>query len=213
MLGFFIDLVIIGVSVSFLAFILALIDPVLTYGAFLIFFFYTPVCETMMNGQTFGKRMMRTQVVSITGKEPSLFDYLIRWAFRMVDIYFSMGSLAVIFVSTSARSQRLGGILSNTMVVSLEEEMSLALRDILRIEDRSVYVPEYAEAHKFSEEEMLTVKSLVDRYTKYKNKSHAQLVEMAAEKCAAVLGLSTVPGNKLEFLRKLVKDYVVITRS
>lgn len=213
MLGFFIDLVIIGVSVSLLSFFLALINPVLTYGSFLIFFFYTPVCESFMNGQTFGKRMVRTRVVAISGKEPGLFDFLIRWAFRMVDIYFSLGSLAVIFISTTARSQRLGGILSNTMVVSLEEEMSLTIKDILRIDDRSMYVPEYFEAHRFSEEEMLTVKSVVDRYTKYKNKAHVQLVETAATRCAAVLELPTVPKNKLEFLRKLVKDYVVITRS
>jgi len=211
--AFLLDLLIIAAGVSLFSILLALINPVLMYASALIFFFYTPVSEILMNGQTLGKKAMKIRVVGIHGKEPGLFDFLIRWSFRMVDIYFSIGSLAVIFISTTARSQRLGGILSNTMVVTLQPEMDLSLIDILRIEDRNNYVPAYPEAYRFSEEEMLTVKSVVDRFQKYGNPAHRALVEAASERCARVLGLTEIPQNKPEFLRKLVKDYVVITRS
>ncbi len=213
LLALIIDLIIMGSGVIMASFFLALINPQLVYGSGLIFFFYTPVSEILMNGQTFGKKAIKIRVVSITGTEPGIFDFLIRWAFRMVDIYGSIGALGVIFISTTARSQRLGGILSNTMVVNLQGEMELSLNDILRIEDRSKYVPEFVEAHRFSEDEMLTVKAVVDRYGKYRNPAHQALVEAAASRCAAVLDLKEIPRNKPEFLRRLVKDYVVLTRS
>lgn len=156
---------------------------------------------------------MRTRVVNVNGKEPTALDFLIRWSFRLVDIYSTLGSLAVIFISTTARGQRLGGILSNTLVVSLNSEMDLSLKDILQIEDRSNYEPQYIEAYRFSESEMLTVKSVIERYNTYHNKAYINLVEVAAQRCATVLGIKLVPDNKIEFLKTVLRDYIVLTRS
>lgn len=212
-LAFFIDLTIIGVSSIIAAITLPHIHESLFYIIPIIFIFYTPVSEILMNGQTLGKRIMRTRVVNVNGKEPTVLDFLIRWAFRLVDIYFTLGSLAVIFVSTTARGQRLGGVLSNTLVVSLGSEMELTLHDILRIEDRTSYEPKYAEVYRFSEEEMLTVKTLIDRYNKYHNPAHTHLIEVSAQRVAQVLGVDTIPENKSEFLKTVLRDYIVITRS
>jgi uncharacterized RDD family membrane protein YckC len=212
-LAYTIDVVIMGTIMMILAFILLWINEILIYGVLSVFLFYTLVSELAMHGQTFGKKAMRIRVVSVNGSEPAPLDYVIRWAFRMVDIYFSIGSLAVIFISTSARAQRLGGILSNSMVVSLQSEIDLNLSDILRIDDRSSYVPVYTNAYRFSEEEMLTVKNLLERYEKYQNQAHRQLIDMATRKCADVLGLATTPADKRNFLKTVIRDYIVITRS
>ena len=212
-LAFFIDLTIIGVSTMIAAFILLSVSDNFYYVLPVIFIFYTPVSEILMNGQTLGKRIMRTRVVNVNGKEPTVLDFLIRWAFRLVDIYFTLGSLAVIFASTTARGQRLGGVLSNTLVVSLNSEMQLSLNDILRIEDRTSYEPQYVEVYRFSEEEMLTVKSLIDRHNKYHNAAHNHLIEVSAQRIAKVLGIDSIPENKSEFLKTVLRDYIVITRS
>ena len=172
-LGFLIDFSIMAAGIGILALILVSINPNLAYFLPVIFVFYTPVSEMLMNGQTLGKRAMNTRVVNVNGKEPTALDFFIRWVFRLVDIYLTAGSFGIIFISTTARGQRLGGVLSNTMVVSLSSEMNLNLNDILRIEDRSKYTPKYADAYRFSEEDMLTVKAIIDRYTKYRNPSHA----------------------------------------
>lgn len=212
-LAFLIDIIIIAAVTGLLALILLALNPYFVYILPLIFIFYTPVSEMIMNGQTLGKKAMRTRVVNVNGKEPTALDFLIRWSFRLVDIYSTLGSLAVIFISTTARGQRLGGILSNTLVVSLNSEMDLSLKDILQIEDRSNYEPQYTEAYRFSESEMLTVKSVIERYNTYHNKAYINLVEVAAQRCATVLGIKLVPDNKIEFLKTVLRDYIVLTRS
>lgn len=212
-LAFLIDIIIIAAATGLLALILLSIDSYFIYFLPIVFIFYTPASEMIMNGQTFGKRAMRTRVVNVNGKEPTVLDFLIRWSFRLIDIYFTVGSLAVIFISTTGRGQRLGGILSNTLVVSLSSEMELSLNDILRIEDRTRYEPQYVEAYRFSEDEMLTVKSVLDRYSTYHNTAHTNLIEVAAQRCADVLGIKSVPDNKFDFLKTVLRDYIVLTRS
>jgi hypothetical protein len=169
--------------------------------------------ELIFSGQTLGKMALKIRVVSIDGKEPHPLDFVIRWSFRIIDIWFSVGALAVVMISTSTRAQRLGGVLSNTMVVNLSSESGLSLSDILRIEDRSKYTPQYFDVIRFSEDEMLTVKAVLDRYAKYRNKAHLNLLETTANRCGNVLELTEIPDNKIEFLRTLIKDYIVITRS
>lgn len=212
-LGFLIDLSIMAAGIGILALILLSINENFVYLLPVIFVFYTPVSEMLMNGQTFGKKAMQTRVVNVNGKEPTALDFFIRWVFRLVDIYLTAGSFGIIFISTTARAQRLGGVLSNTMVVSLSSEMNLNLNDILRIEDRSKYTPQYIDAYRFSEDEMLTIKALIDRYSKYRNPAHANLVVDSANRCAAVMGISDVPENKVEFLKTILRDYIVLTRS
>ncbi|MCA1752466.1 MAG: RDD family protein [Cryomorphaceae bacterium] len=213
MLGLAVDLMVMGVGVFILFLLLVSLNPNFVYLVFIVFLFYTPVSEMLMDGQTLGKKMALTRVVNINGKAPGYFETLIRWAFRMVDIWFSLGAIGVIFISTGARAQRLGGILSNTMVVSLKGEMELSLNDILRIDDRSKYEPVYPDVYRFKEDEMLTVKNVVDRYRKFRNVAHATLVEKTAQKCADVLGMNTPPDDKMTFLKTLIKDYIVVTRS
>lgn len=174
---------------------------------------YTLVMELSFAGQTPGKMAMKIRVVSIDGSEPPPLDFLLRWVFRIVDIWFSIGSLAVVFISTSTRSQRLGGVLSNTMVIKTSSDSDLSLNDILRIEDRSQYEPKYKDVMRFNEEEMLTVKAVLDRFSSYRNPSHRNLLEKAAQRCADVLELREKPKDAEAFLRTLVKDYIVITRS
>lgn len=213
MIGLFVDLVIMGVAIFILLIILASLNPNFVYFVAVVFFFYTPVSEILMGGQTLGKKLAGTRVVNIYGKAPGILDILIRWVFRMVDIWFSIGSVGIIFISTTTRGQRLGGILSNTMVVSLKGEMELGLNDILRIADRSKYQPIYAEVYRFKEEDMLTVKNVIDRFERFHNAAHRSLLQRTAEKCGEVLGLAQLPENKVDFLKTIIKDYIVVTRS
>ena len=212
-LAYIIDVLIILGSILAINFITAVLFYQFSYLQFFIIAFYTPTCEILLNGQTLGKKAMKLRVMNVKGKEPVTLDYIIRWSFRFIDLYLSLYSVAVVLASTSTRGQRLGGILSNTMVVSTRSEMDLNLNDILRIEDRSNYQPQYEEVYRFGEDEMLTIKSLLDRQSKYKNTAHKKLIAEAAQRCATVLQLSAVPNDKTTFLKTLLRDYIVITRS
>jgi len=212
-LAFAIDMIIVSAASAFLAIFLSIISTNLLVINGLVAMLYTLVMELVFSGQTPGKMALKIRVVSLEGKEPDPLDFVIRWSFRIIDIWFSLGALAVVMISTSPRAQRLGGVLSNTMVVNLGSESGLSLSDILRIEDRSKYSPQYFDVIRFSEDEMLTVKAVLDRYAKYRNKAHLTLLENTANQCGQVLELNEIPENKIEFLRTLIKDYIVITRS
>jgi uncharacterized RDD family membrane protein YckC len=211
--AFAIDLVVMGAATMVLSFFLLWMSTYMWYLLLSVFVFYTLVSELLMNGQTIGKRAMRIRVVGVNGGEPSPMDFAIRWALRLVDIWSSLGGVALVLTTTSARGQRLGDILGNSMVVSLTSEMQLSLSDILRIDDRGTYVPTYTEAYRFSEEEMLTVKTLLERAGKYPHPTYRRLLDQTARRCADVLHLPQPPENRKAFLQTLIRDYIVITRS
>ncbi len=47
---------------------------------------------------------MRLKVVKISGEEAGLTDYITRWTFRLVDIHFSLGSIAGMLISSSQKA-------------------------------------------------------------------------------------------------------------
>ena len=177
-----------------------------------IYVFYTPVSEILMDGQTFGKRIVGIKVVKLTGNEPSNTDYLIRWVFRMIDIYLSLGTIAAMLVSSSPKSQRLGGVTSNTTLIKVKFNSRFRLEDIERISSLETYEPTYPEVKKLNEKDMLLIKSIVSRAKKYNNPAHRQLLQDLTDKLTTQLQLNVKPRNHIEFLKTLIRDYIVLTR-
>lgn len=177
-----------------------------------IFMLYTLVSEIIMNGQTIGKKALNLKVVKLNGKEPGLSDYLIRWMFRSVDIYASAGAVGALLVSASGRSQRLGGLLSNTTVIKVKPVVVFSLGDILKIDTVENYTPQYPDIRHFDESDMLMIKSAIDRWRKYPNVAHQKALFELNKKMAGELGLTEIPKESYAFLRTLVSDYIVLTR-
>lgn len=177
-----------------------------------VFLFYTLISEILMDGQTLGKRAMSLKVVKLNGDPASAFDYLIRWAFRCIDIWLSAGSVAALLVSSSTSCQRLGGALSGTTVIRKTSTRNFALKDILSISSREDYEPAYPQVTKMTEQDMLFVKKVLDRFKRYKNNAHKQVVIELSDKMAQLLDIENIPKNKLEFLKILLRDYIVLTR-
>lgn len=178
----------------------------------LIFIFYTLVLESNWNGQTVGKRALGLKVMKLDGKQATVVDYTIRWLFRSIDIYFSVGSLGSILISSSSKSQRLGGLLSNTAVVKIKPSDKFTLEDILKINSIENYEPTYPDVRHVSEADMLVVKNTLERAKRYTNNAHRQALRTLAERMTVVLGLPSKPSDDMRFLKTLVSDYVVLTR-
>jgi len=177
-----------------------------------VFLFYTLVSEILLDGQTLGKRAVGLKVVKLNGDPASAFDYLIRWAFRFLDIWFSAGSVASLLISSSSTAQRLGGALSGTTVIRKTSTRNFALKDILSISTREEYEPTYPQVTKMSETDMLFVKKVLDRFKRYKNQAHKSSVINLSDRMAQLLEVDDPPKNKLEFLKVLLRDYIVLTR-
>lgn len=178
----------------------------------LIFFFYTPVMESLNNGQSLGKMAFKIKVVRLDGGELNTTDILTRWMFRMVDIYFSAGSVAAMLVSSTEKGQRLGDLMANTTVIRLQPRMAMGLNDVMKIQSLANYTPKYPDARKIHEDDMLTVKNVLERHQKFPNNAHGYVLALTAKKIADLLHLEQVPKNKVDFLKTVLKDFVVLTR-
>jgi uncharacterized RDD family membrane protein YckC len=176
------------------------------------FLFYTLVSEILLDGQTIGKRSIGLKVVKLNGDPAAPFDYVMRWAFRFIDIWFSFGAVAAMLVSASPSAQRLGGVLSGTTVIRKNSTRNFSLKDILSISTRADYEPQYPEVVKMSEQDMLFVKRVLDRIKKYKNQAHRDVVKQLALHMAEKLEIKTEKIRPQEFLRTLLTDYIVLTR-
>jgi uncharacterized RDD family membrane protein YckC len=218
-IGYLVDLVIIGVALGLIS--------VIGFSAFVgsetgsmvlvillacIFIFYSFAMEVLNNGQSIGKMVMKIKVIKTTGGRATTSDYAARWVFRMIDIYFSLGGIASILIASSGKAQRIGDIVANTAVIRLTTKMDLSLSDLLSIQSRESYTPVYNEAKYLAEEDLLLIKSTLNRFVQYKNEQHREAVQMLAEQIRQVLGLPRNSSTDLEFLKTILKDYVVLTR-
>jgi uncharacterized RDD family membrane protein YckC len=177
--------------------------------------FYGLICETLLNGQTFGKRTQMTKVVRIDGKPVSLSDLLLRSVLLLADFLFSMGVIGALFISTTNLRQRLGDMAAGTTVIKIGTDRRFKLFDILNINTLENYTPQYPQVRQLSEDDMLFIKNIIIRYQKYRNSSHSEAVDALYEQLTKTLEIEPREHYltaKIEFFKTLIKDYIVLTR-
>jgi uncharacterized RDD family membrane protein YckC len=213
--AFIVDLLVLSISSSILyglsSAIFGAADIMIYFTFFPVIFFYTLFFELFNNGQSLGKMALRLRVIRIDGEKTSFSDYFMRWMFRILDIYGSFGGIAFLGIVSASNKQRLGDILANTVVVSLKKDNRMKLENLLKLDKDKKYVPVYPEVTKMDEETMLIVKEVLKKHVKYPNEAHTKAFNFLADKMAAELELK-VPKNKSQFLKTLLKDYILLTR-
>lgn len=216
-LAYVLDSMILGGAILVMLMLLAWISPgsietLAYFTIFPMFFFYTLAWEIFNNGQTPGKKALGIKIVKVNGKQPVLTDYMLRWSLRMVDIYGSFGAIALMLISSSSRNQRIGDLLSGTILIKLTPSRSFALNDIKRINTLANYEPVYPQVRKLNEKDVLLIKSVAERYVKYPNEAHRRLLSELTEKICADLEIEMPAIPKEKFLKTLISDYIVLTR-
>lgn len=177
-----------------------------------IFMFYSLLFETLNNGQSIGKMALRIQVIKVAGGKITFSDYVARWVFRLVDIYFSMGAIASILVVSSAKGQRIGDLVANTAVVKTTSGLNLTLQDLLSLHEKKSYTPKYLQARKLHEKDALLIKSTLDRCRKFDNESHQEAIVLLATRIKEVLNIEVQEGDQTRFLQTLLQDYIILSR-
>jgi uncharacterized RDD family membrane protein YckC len=178
----------------------------------MIFVFYSLAFETLNNGQSIGKMAMRIRVIKTTGGKATFSDYAARWAFRIVDVYFSLGALASILITSSAKAQRIGDIVANTAVIKIQPQMDLKLADLLAIRSRDNHKPQFVQVKQLQEDDVLLIKATLDRVRKYPNSAHFEAADLLSRRIKEILGLQGVVMDNRVFLQTVLNDYVVLTR-
>lgn len=174
---------------------------------------YQLLSELLADGRSWGKKALGLQVVRLDGRQAGLTDYVLRATFLLVEVVFGFGIPAAIFISTSANNQRLGDMTAHTTVVRVRNKVHFKLSDILNIDSIEGYEPAYPMVRQLNEADVLVIKSALRRYRTYRNAAHEQALHELADHLRALLGI--IPNkeeDELEFLKTLLRDYIVLTR-
>jgi len=169
--------------------------------AYLPIFFYPLACETTMNGQTLGKKIMKLKVVKIDGTRATFYQYFIRWVSNAVDIFLSMGGVGLTSIILSQKGQRLGDIAADTTVISLKETLNLkeTVFEELTVEHQIVY----PEVYKISDQEINEIKDIYN--TGYRRKNYEIIIALA-EKVEIMIGKKSTQTPEA-FVAQVIQDH------
>ena len=189
-------------------------DLLINILAFFWLGFYTLIGEVLGNGQTIGKKAMGIKVIKINGEVPDFYDYFSRWSMRLVDIYLSLGSLAMLLIASNKNGQRIGDIIAGTSIIRMRGTHRFQLSDILKLNQKSMETSSflYPQAIRLSEEDVILIKQLLHRKRLYNNNAHHQAIEHLVQRLKVLLELNGVPENREDFLNRVVSEYIILTR-
>lgn len=166
--------------------------------------FYTLLFESMMEGQTPGKRLMKIRVVKTDGYQASFGDYLTRWFFRLIDILLGMGVIAILSIVINKDNKRLGDIAAGTAVITLKKRYNINHTILVRLADD--YVPKFPQVTLLSDNDMRIIK---ENFLQAKLNLDYGIIRKLALKICETIGVKH-DSTKLtdqQFVAIVIKDY------
>ncbi|WP_019538753.1 RDD family protein [Proteiniphilum acetatigenes] len=216
MLGYIIDMIVKAsyiISIYYLFKYLKLLDLFInmeTWGQIALFLaiyspvaFYSLLSESLMEGRTLGKILVKTRVVKIDGYQASFSDYFTRWIFRLVDI--DMGFMpGVLSMLLTRHTQRLGDLAAGTAVISEKSKYNLSHTILADI--RGDYQPYFSRTQilQFNDNDMRIIKE--NALDAIQNRDMV-LMEKLTTKIEEVLRIENKFSSREQFIRKVIEDY------
>ncbi|OIQ17299.1 MAG: RDD family protein [Flavobacterium sp. MedPE-SWcel] len=175
---------------------------------FLPIMFYSLTLESLMEGQTLGKRIMKIKVIKIDGYQAGFGDYLIRWIFKIVEttgIFYVVGLVAML---VNKKTQRLGDMAAGTAVISLKNNVNIN-HTILRELDNN-YIPIYPLVIKLSDNDVRIIKETYETSIKA---TDWPMIQKLQDKVETVTGIKSVSANATAFIETVLNDYNYYTQK
>lgn len=171
---------------------------------FLPVIFYFLVSELAMNGQSWGKRIMKIKVVKADGTQTGFISFFLRWVFRLIDIMLLFGGISVLTIILNGKGQRIGDIVANTTVIRLKDNK---INETLYMKLPENYTISFPEVKMLTENELHTIKEVLQHLEKSKKSMKAlHLADKARIALEKKMGIKA--GMRSEFfLYTLLKDY------
>ena len=180
---------------------------------FLLFFGYNIFFEIRKSGQTPGKKAFGIKVVRLDGKDPDWSDAALRTTLQLVDTFFSGGLVGALLIQISPNKRRLGDMAAHTAVIRIQgKRFQFQLQAILRISSLENYTPKYPQVRNLQEQDMVVIKTVLTRLKQYPNQAHEEILEDLVTHLMPLLGVERRPDDRKEFLKTVLRDYIVLTR-
>jgi len=179
----------------------AAIVIIIVYAA--LFVFYDLACETLMNGQSFGKRIMKIKVISLDGGRPTFSQYLLRWLFRIIDFTLSFQLCGLLCAALTEKQQRVGDIVAGTTLIKTSPRTKA--RNIVFKPVENNYQPVFVNLTALNDDDITLLQEVIRSY--YQS-SNANVLIGAAAKVRDLLSVTNPENmNDLKFLQTVIKDY------
>jgi uncharacterized RDD family membrane protein YckC len=166
--------------------------------------FYHLISESTMNGQSWGKKIMKIKVVKIDGTEANFGSYFIRWIFRLVDITMFFGAVSTLVIILNGKGQRLGDIAANTTVIRLKDKF---LTDTIYTKLPDDYILVHSQVNKLTDSDVYTIREVLN-FLKKSGHSPASvnMVDKAKSALETKMGIQSEMQSE-KFLTTIMHDY------
>lgn len=174
--------------------------------------FYPVLCETLLDGQTFGKKAMSLKVVKVDGSQPTIGDYILRWLLWIVEASpFSsvagLTSVGIVSIVVTEFGQRLGDLAAGTTVVRIATEADMHETIFSPVGEN--YSPQWPQVIKLNDRDITIIRKGFDAIAKGADEA---VLTNIAYKVASVLEIDrTLMGPTESFLKTIVNDYNYLT--
>lgn len=166
--------------------------------------FYHLLSETLLNGQSIGKKARDIRVIRLDGTTPHFGDYLLRWVLRIVDTGIGSGIIAVVVVLINGKGQRLGDLAAGTSVVRTRPKPAGgALAPAFTEPGYAVVFPA---AGQLADHDVATMRQLLQQGL---SESNYELVNELATKVKELTGIRTDLPDEA-FLRTILRDHAYL---
>ncbi len=170
---------------------------------------YSLIMESLFQGQSVGKMILKIKVVKLDGTQAGLLSYFIRWIFRLIDIT-AYGTVAIISIAVSKKGQRLGDIAAGTIVVNLKKKQDFKYSIFQALDED--YKLQIAEVEKLSEENIQTIIKVLKYYDSSPSIKSRKLLIKTKKALQTKMGIEN-PLSEYQFLTTIIKDYNYLVRN
>ena len=162
---------------------------------------YDVVLESIFDGRSFGKMIMKIRVVKVDGSQAGLGAYITRWLMRLVDTYLFTGVVALVTILINGKGQRLGDMAAGTTVIKTTQRVYLNNTILNKLNPDYKLV--FPQVMNLSDNDVAIIKEVMSLCLRTGN---FPAIERVAQKTKEVMGISSnLPHT--QFLSIVVQDY------